>query len=251
MRIYKRRASHPGFSSAADTSLGVNATQPPISRSRGALLRHRCVGVRSLTGYLRTVYDVMAVSGCEPRCTTVLSPESVGGTSKAGELRRRQRFFHNGQGAKLAGQHRRIVNFHHDFERRRAANRLEPRCFLDSRAGEVHNIAWAACAEVPAPKLRHAPLPRASSAMQQFFAHPLAQVVVLVTVTAVLIAIGVYVVGRFRGRASNDQPSPSEHLTKFREMHASGELSDEEFRTIKSQLAQQLQAELSESDKTG
>jgi uncharacterized membrane protein len=87
--------------------------------------------------------------------------------------------------------------------------------------------------------------------MPQLFAHPLAQVIVLVTVTAVLIAIGVYVVGRFRDRAAGDQPSPSEHLTKFREMHASGELSDEEFRTIKSQLAQQLQAELSESDKTG
>ena len=101
------------------------------------------------------------------------------------------------------------------------------------------------------PMVRRSPVPCASSAMQQLFAHPLAQAVVLFTVTAVLIAIGVYVVGRFRGRASNDQPGVSDHLTKFREMHASGTLSDEEFRTIKSQLAQQLQAGLNESDKTG
>jgi uncharacterized membrane protein len=87
--------------------------------------------------------------------------------------------------------------------------------------------------------------------MQQLFAHPLAQAVVLFTVMAVLIAIGVYVVGRFRGRDSNDQLDASDHLTKFREMHASGELSDEEFRTIKSQLATQLQAELNDSEKTG
>jgi hypothetical protein len=68
---------------------------------------------------------------------------------------------------------------------------------------------------------------------------------------AIAIAIGVYVVGRFRGRDSNDKLAPSDHLTKFREMHAQGGLSDEEFRTIKSQLANQLQAELNESDKTG
>lgn len=87
--------------------------------------------------------------------------------------------------------------------------------------------------------------------MQPLLAHPLAQVVGLFTVTAVLIAIGVYVVGRFRGGDSKDQLTASDHLTKFREMHATGELSDEEFRTIKTQLASQLQASVNDAEKTG
>lgn len=87
--------------------------------------------------------------------------------------------------------------------------------------------------------------------MQQFFAHPVAQVVILLTATLIVIATGVYLVGRFRGRGDQDQEGASDHLTKFREMHERGVLSDEEFREIKTQLASHLQAEISDSEETG
>ena len=87
--------------------------------------------------------------------------------------------------------------------------------------------------------------------MQQFLAQPLPRVVILFTVTLILIAIGVYIIGKLRGSDVEDDEGASEQLTKFREMHEQGSLSDEEFREIKTQLASQMQAELNDSDQTG
>ena len=87
--------------------------------------------------------------------------------------------------------------------------------------------------------------------MQQFLAQPLPQVVILFTVTLILIAIGVYIVGKLRGSAAQDTEDASDQLTKFREMHERGVLSDGEFREIKTQLASRMQAELNDSDQTG
>ena len=42
----------------------------------------------------------------------------------------------------------------------------------------------------------------------------------------------------------------SELLTKFRELHVRGSLSDDEYRTIKTKLATQFEAELNDNDKT-
>jgi len=42
----------------------------------------------------------------------------------------------------------------------------------------------------------------------------------------------------------------SELLTNFREMHSKGELTDEEFRTIKAKLSIKLKEELRDSDDT-
>ena len=49
---------------------------------------------------------------------------------------------------------------------------------------------------------------------------------------------------KWRGSAADDQPAKSELLTKFRELHARGGLSDDEYRTIKTKLAAQLDTEL-------
>jgi uncharacterized membrane protein len=71
---------------------------------------------------------------------------------------------------------------------------------------------------------------------------------------AVLVAIGsmgVYWAGRIRAKAVQKELSSSELLTKFREMHSRGVLSDEEFRTIKTTLTERLQAELRDKDETG
>jgi len=77
------------------------------------------------------------------------------------------------------------------------------------------------------------------------------QLVLGVAVLAILVAIGVYWVGRIRTAAVQKEPSASDLLTKFREMHSRGVLSDEEFRTIKTTLTDRLQTELRDKDETG
>ena len=75
-------------------------------------------------------------------------------------------------------------------------------------------------------------------------ARPLVHAGLLFAAIAVLTGLGAFVVSRFRGGREDDQPTASELLTKFRELHEQGELSDEEFRNIKANLAQRLEAEL-------
>ncbi len=75
--------------------------------------------------------------------------------------------------------------------------------------------------------------------------------VIVLTVTIAVMAVGVYWLGKYWGRAGEDHEGPAGRLTMFREMHERGELSDAEFRTIKTQLAGQMQAKVSDSDETG
>ncbi len=77
------------------------------------------------------------------------------------------------------------------------------------------------------------------------------QLVLGVAVLAILVAIGVYWTGKIRAKAVQKEPTASELLTKFREMHSQGVLSDEEFRTIKTTLTERLQTELRDKDETG
>jgi hypothetical protein len=82
--------------------------------------------------------------------------------------------------------------------------------------------------------------------MFEFLETSQAQLVLWLLFGAVLVALGVYVVKRFRDRSAGDQPEASELMSKFREIHSQGGLSDEEFRTIKAQLAAELSRELDE-----
>jgi uncharacterized membrane protein len=70
------------------------------------------------------------------------------------------------------------------------------------------------------------------------------QLVVAVAILAAMVAIAVYAAGKIRGQAVQKEPPTSELLTKFRELHSQGMLSDEEFRTIKTTLTERLQREL-------
>ena len=65
-----------------------------------------------------------------------------------------------------------------------------------------------------------------------------------------LVALGVSIVRRWRGGSADDRESASELLTKFKELHSRGGLSDGEYRTIKTKLATQLESELNNDDKT-
>ena len=85
--------------------------------------------------------------------------------------------------------------------------------------------------------------------MAEFLGSPLASIVILVAVAAALVAVGIYVIARVRAGIGGKEPPASEWLTKFKELHAQGELSDEEYRTIKAMLAERFQQELNDTDK--
>ncbi len=75
--------------------------------------------------------------------------------------------------------------------------------------------------------------------------------VLLLAVAAIMIAIGVYIIGKVRGEVTDNTPESSNLMSKFQDLHSQGELSDEEYRTIKGKLAEQLQRELRDNSKAG
>ncbi len=75
----------------------------------------------------------------------------------------------------------------------------------------------------------------------------LLQVVLWSAVALAVSALAVAAVRRWRGDANDGQPQANELLTKFRELHVRGGLSDDEYRTIKTKLATQLDAELNDT----
>ncbi|MDZ4819970.1 MAG: hypothetical protein SGJ20_13450 [Planctomycetota bacterium] len=88
-------------------------------------------------------------------------------------------------------------------------------------------------------------------AVPEFLQSNIAQLVVWSSLGAVLLAVAVYLVKRFRDRTVEDRPEHLDLLTNFREIHHQGGLSDEEYRTIKAQLASRLQQELKDTKETG
>ena len=82
------------------------------------------------------------------------------------------------------------------------------------------------------------------------FRHPLSQAALWFAVIFALSALAVWGLRRWRGGAFEVRPKASELLTKFRELHGRGSLSDDEYRTIKTKLARQLDSELNDTNKT-
>ena len=88
-------------------------------------------------------------------------------------------------------------------------------------------------------------------AMAEFMGSPLASVVFLLALTAALVAVGVYVIVKVRAGSEREELDSSEWLTKFKELHTQGKLSDEEFQTIKAMLTKRLQRELNDTNAPG
>jgi uncharacterized membrane protein len=80
--------------------------------------------------------------------------------------------------------------------------------------------------------------------------HPLFTAALWFAVIFALLALVVAAMRRYRGISADDCPEASDLLTKFRELHARGGLSDDEYRTIKTKLATQLDAEITSSNET-
>jgi uncharacterized membrane protein len=87
--------------------------------------------------------------------------------------------------------------------------------------------------------------------MSEFIQDPIVQLVIWLTVFSALVAVAVYVVTRIRAEAVQNEPVASDLLSKFRELRGQGDLSEEEFRTIKTTLAEQLQEELKDNEGKG
>jgi hypothetical protein len=68
---------------------------------------------------------------------------------------------------------------------------------------------------------------------------------------AVLVAVAWYVISKIRAEPAKKEQQASNWLSKYTELHSKGGLSDEEFRTIKTKLAEQLQDGLNDSGDNG
>lgn len=77
--------------------------------------------------------------------------------------------------------------------------------------------------------------------------HPVARATLLLALGLVLSAAVVWLVTKWRGGEVDDTQATHDSLTKFRELHARGGLSDDEYRTIKTKLAAGLDPEAGDS----
>jgi uncharacterized membrane protein len=87
--------------------------------------------------------------------------------------------------------------------------------------------------------------------MAEFLEGRAAELVIWLAVCAMATAVAIYIRGKIRAEPVQQEPTASELMSKFRDLHSKGELSDEEFRTIKTTLAARLQEELKDNGETG
>ena len=87
--------------------------------------------------------------------------------------------------------------------------------------------------------------------MAEFLNSDAARLVITITVIAMLAAMGRYLVSKLRGGSDEDQPTSSEMLTNLQEMRHKGDLTEEEFRTIKTHLSARLKDELNDDKQQG
>lgn len=77
---------------------------------------------------------------------------------------------------------------------------------------------------------------------------PAIRAVLGLLVLCVLCGVGFWLVSSLRGQSYDDRIEAEELLPKFEEMHREGTISDAEFRTIKSALAEKGDRESSHSN---
>ena len=80
--------------------------------------------------------------------------------------------------------------------------------------------------------------------MRQPSVETLTQVMLWMSVLIGLVIVGVLVVQRFRGGATQKGASPQELIANFEEMRSRGDISDVDYRKIKSVLGDQLHSKL-------
>jgi hypothetical protein len=86
--------------------------------------------------------------------------------------------------------------------------------------------------------------------MSELFGHPLSKAALWFAVIFALSALAILALRKWRGSAFEAQQDASDLLTKFRDLHGRGGLSDDEYRTIKTKLATRIETELKNNDQT-
>ena len=79
----------------------------------------------------------------------------------------------------------------------------------------------------------------------------LAHAALLFAVIIALTIAGIYVMKRFRGNSGDEESLTNDMTTTFREIHGRGDLSEEEYRTIKTVLEERSRTESSDSGERG
>jgi uncharacterized membrane protein len=92
---------------------------------------------------------------------------------------------------------------------------------------------------------------RAGRTMDEFLDRWGAWLLSMSVAVTVLAVVAGYLITTIRGKSAVRRYSASDLLTNFLELNAKGELSDDEFRCIKTMLAERLRNELKETDETG
>jgi uncharacterized membrane protein len=84
--------------------------------------------------------------------------------------------------------------------------------------------------------------------MPELFRHPLLEAALWIASILVLFALAILFLRKWRGSSAEDQHDPTELLTKFREIHVQGGLSEDEYRTIKTKLATKIDTKLNDTE---
>ena len=87
--------------------------------------------------------------------------------------------------------------------------------------------------------------------MHHLSADTLAQVMLGLGMLIGLVVVGVLVVQRFRGGAAEKGPTAKELITNFQEMRSRGDISDADYRRIRSVLGAELHGELKDGKDKG
>ena len=83
----------------------------------------------------------------------------------------------------------------------------------------------------------------ASKYWQETMAIPEARWIVILTILAILILIGVYVTMYFRGHAKGLGSEPADYLSDFRKLKDEGKLDEEEFGKLKRVIPKETEGE--------
>jgi uncharacterized membrane protein len=88
--------------------------------------------------------------------------------------------------------------------------------------------------------------------MGAFLQEPTARLILWLALFAMLVTVGVFILARIRRMFQEaEQPVTSDLMSNFRELYSQGELSDEEYQSIKNKLANRMQRELKDAGEKG
>jgi len=87
--------------------------------------------------------------------------------------------------------------------------------------------------------------------MVDFLFTPTGQAILMTLVLAILILVSVMVLGKLRNFTDEDRVDTSEMMTNLEELREQGDISEAEFRKLKSVLSEKLQRELNDNGDMG